>query len=156
AWRSTNVAALARTPFEDRLHEEAAGAGVTPGALERSLLGPWDAARVVFVDGRHAPGLSRGTAGAAGITIEPLAEAIRRGAPDVRDHLTRLADARSNPFTALNTALFEDGAVVRVPRGAAPSDPLHIVFVSTGTRAASGAPRVSYPRCLILAEAGSQ
>ncbi|MGH9869105.1 MAG: Fe-S cluster assembly protein SufD [Candidatus Polarisedimenticolia bacterium] len=147
AWRYTSVAALARTPFE-AAPQGARAEELDAPELERLLLGDWDACRVVFVNGRHAPILSRG----AGALVEPLGAAIRRDEAALRGHLTQVAGPLDNPFTALNTALFEDGALVRIPRGTALPGPLHIVFVTTS----DGAPLVTYPRCLVVAEAGSQ
>jgi len=145
AWRYTNVATLARTPFET-----ASRATVRPEDLAALLHDDGEAARIVFVNGHHDPALSRPR---AGIVVEPLAAALARGDADARALLARVAAAGDNPFTELNTALFSDGALLRVPQGVALEAPVHIVFVSA---ASGGAPAVSYPRCLLLAEPGSQ
>jgi len=55
-------------------------------------------------------------------------------------------------FTALNTALFEDGAIVRVPANAVVEQPINIVFVTAG----GAQPTVSYPRVLLVAGEHSQ
>jgi Fe-S cluster assembly protein SufD len=146
AWRYTSVAALARVPFET-----APRAKVTPGALAALLDDDGDAARVVFVNGHHEPALSRPR---AGLSVAPLSAALGRPDGDLRELLARVAGPGDNPFTELNTALFSDGALLRVPRGTVLEAPVHVVFVSAP--GGSGAPAVSYPRCLIVAEPGSQ
>jgi Fe-S cluster assembly protein SufD len=55
-------------------------------------------------------------------------------------------------LTALNLALFEDGAAVHVCRGVVVDSPINLVFVTTG----SAAPTASYPRVLLIAGEHSQ
>ena len=58
---------------------------------------------------------------------------------------------RRSPFTAWNTAFFEDGAFVRDSRATRSSaEPIHLCSSSRKRRARS--PRVSHPRILIVAE----
>jgi Fe-S cluster assembly protein SufD len=71
----------------------------------------------------------------------------------VQQHLARYARYRDRAFVALNTALMEDGAYVRIPRGVIVEEPIHLLFVGS---AADGAPAVSHPRILIVAEENSQ
>jgi Fe-S cluster assembly protein SufD len=48
----------------------------------------------------------------------------------------------------LNTAFGEDGAYLRVPRGTAIEEPIHLLFISTGT----DQPTMSHPRNLLVFE----
>ena len=52
-------------------------------------------------------------------------------------------------FAALNTAFLHDGALIVVPRDVSAAAPVHLLFIATQQDAAS------YPRCLLVAEAGS-
>ena len=104
---------------------------------------------LVFVNGRFQPALSRLGGLPAGLSAGSLAEAI--DAPEVQSALTSVA-AHDTAFTALNTALFEDAAVVRVASHAVVEAPVNVVFVSTG----GPAPTVSFPRLLIVAGEHSQ
>jgi len=61
-------------------------------------------------------------------------------------HLGRYADPATHAFVALNTAFFEDGTFIEIPKGAVLQKPLHILQVSYG----AGQPSVSHPRNLIL------
>jgi Fe-S cluster assembly protein SufD len=70
----------------------------------------------------------------------------------VEQYLARYADYHNNAFVALNTANFEDGLFIHIPKGAVIEEPIEVVIQS----AANGHPTVSHPRILIVAEAGSQ
>jgi Fe-S cluster assembly protein SufD len=144
-WRFTSVQPIARTPFAapsrfDAGEAELQGAGFVelPGA------------RLVFVNGRFHPLLSRVPDG-AGARAESLGAALQHADGRIAGAIGRQAKA-GTPFTALNTALFEDGAVVEISPGARPAEPIHLVFYG-----AEGAePAALHTRVLLLAGAGSQ
>ena len=103
--------------------------------------------RVVIVDGRYAPELSSTDGLPDGIAVGSLAEAVHSETDSVRAHLARLADYTEHGFTALNTALAADGALVLIPRMTAVEQPIQVVYVST--EQTQGA--ASMPRTLIIA-----
>jgi len=145
-WKYTNVGPIAKVPFRpgnDRAGlEEGPHAGPLPGG---------ESARIVFINGRHAPGLSKAAAGPA--VVRSLREALREEPQLLKPRLARHASFEKNAFTALNTAFLEDGAFVRIPRGTIAGEPVHLIFLSA---ADGGEPVVSHPRNLILAEPNSQ
>ena len=55
-------------------------------------------------------------------------------------------------FAALNTALWEDGAYLRIRRGAVIEKPIHLLYVSAG----AGNEIMTHPRTLVVAEEASQ
>ena len=144
-WRYTNVGPLARATFSYSLDVDS---GSMP--LERvKELAPWDDdwTTLVFVDGRYAPGLSRGE----GVTARSIAGSVASDGAVVGEHLGRYASIQDG-FIAVNTAFTYDGAVVEVPDDAEIDRPVHLVFVSSG----ASPDRVSYPRVLVLAGRNSQ
>ena len=145
-WRQTNVGPVARTRF-------ARPAVADPAALEAAIA-PFrlaETAELVFVDGRFVPELAAGEV-PDGIRFDPLASLVGASDAEVEAVLGRRARFDAHPFLALSTALFEDGAVLRVAPGAVVERPLHLIFFST-----SGAePTASFPRTLILAGEHSQ
>ena len=151
-WKYTDVSAVARLAFQPVL--EPAPDGVTAAAL-RPFLIEGTSARLVFVDGWYAPGLSSPAGLPQGASAGSLAAALAAGAEDLAGTLGRFAPHRSHAFAALNTAFLTDGALVRVPRGAVVERPIHLLFVSTAA-APSGAPPLASPRNLILAGTSSQ
>ncbi len=161
-WRFTNLAALARTAVQPR------------GEGQRGGFGRGD--REVPRGGRSLPAcvcewaLCAGAFGCAEFATGPgdllagAGDRLRHGrdragnAPDgcaptgIEQHLGRYADVRRDVFAALNTALWEDGAYLRIRRGAVIEQPVHLLYVSAG----AGAEIMTHPRTLIVAEAASQ
>ena len=143
AWRFTDVSALGRVSFKR--------AGDCPVDADRlPELATEEAHRLVFVNGRFAPGLSQPGTLLAKAVITSLGQAIASQPERVLEHMVRARGLDEHPFAALNTAFMEDGAFVYLPRGASLTKPLHCVFYATGEDT------VNYPRNLIIADEGSQ
>jgi Fe-S cluster assembly protein SufD len=148
AWRHTNVAPIARATFA--LPE--AGRTVPADRLRQlDFGGAFTGCELVFVDGRLSRDLSS-PAGAEGVRLGSLADALRDDPDRLHPHLARLAPPDEvDPFRGLNTALLEDGGFVDLAPGATPTAPIHLVFISTGR---PDAPTVTHPRTLVLAGEG--
>ena len=150
-WRFTNVAPVSTGEF--RLADGAAQ--ITEKQLSGLLYG--DAPfRLVVVNGRYRPELSRVQGLPAGVRVGSLA-AVTNGdlaadSETVQRYLGQLADLGARAFDALNTARLDDGAFVHIPDGAVVTEPLQVMFVSSGETA--GAATVSHPRLLLVV--GSQ
>jgi Fe-S cluster assembly protein SufD len=143
AWKYTSVAPIARTPFEP----------AAPGRFDGRALAPFrlrGTREIVFVNGHLVPELSRGSED--GVVVTGLRDALGRQADRIQPHLGRQLSDAATTFASLNTALFEDGAVVEIPPGHVAADPVHLLYCST----AEGPPAVAHPRTLILAGARSQ
>src|SRR6185295_14263639 len=125
-----------------------------PDALPPHLFPGLDGTRLVFVNGHYSPELSwlPAPAAAGGVRVLSLAQALTQGDDGLRQHLTRYADFRDEPFTALNTAFVADGAVVFVPRGSVANQPIHLIYVTTETVE----PLASHPRNLVVTDTSSQ
>jgi len=144
-WRNTNVAPLAKVPFALAL---APARAVARADLEHHAFPVFACSVYVFVNGRFAPELSASGRLECGTTVESIA-ALLRDAPERMATLGTQIDIKLHPFVALANAFLEDGACVRVPRGAGTEQPIHLVFVSTpGTDAA---PALVHPRVRIEA-----
>jgi Fe-S cluster assembly protein SufD len=144
-WRYTSVAPIARTAFSRP--DPGLAAEVTRAAIAPALLPGFSGTELVLVDGRFAPALSRTAGLPAGGYAGDLA-----GRPDViLSHLGRYATVAESAFTALNSALFEGGALVLLPEGGAAAEPIHVIHVATGR----GGPRIVHPRTLVLAGRGA-
>jgi Fe-S cluster assembly protein SufD len=140
-WRFTDISPLTKLSFQPAQDiPPLAPAAIEPWAI------PEAAARLVFVDGTYAPQHSFNH---TGLTVENIAAGIIAHDTAVQAHLGRHAAFEHNAFTALNTAFLHDGALIVVPRGLALAAPVHLLFIATRKHTAS------YPRCLVVAEAGS-
>jgi Fe-S cluster assembly protein SufD len=78
-----------------------------------------------------------------------LKAALERTPELVEAHLGRYAELDGNPFVALNTANFEDGAFLYVPDNTVVEKPIWIDYKATSER-------TTHPRNLILVGANSQ
>jgi Fe-S cluster assembly protein SufD len=143
-WRFTDLSPLTKVAFQP-----AAGA---PGPAPADIAGyfaPEAITRLVFVNGVYAPELSANPRLPDGIVIGTLAAAIPAHAAAIQPHLARHAAFENEVFTALNTAFLRDGAFIRIARGRQCPAPVQLLHVSTQNETAA------YPRCLVIAEAGS-
>jgi Fe-S cluster assembly protein SufD len=147
-WRFTNLSSLAQTPF--RLARNGAGS-VTAKSLEKFRISG-AACQLVFVNGRYSAEFSTLGKLPDGVDVSSLANEIEAQPSSLEDSLGRYLDTNRDPFSALNTAFLEDGAVVRIEKGVGLDAPIHLLFVST----AEAGPTMTHPRNLIVAAAGSQ
>jgi Fe-S cluster assembly protein SufD len=144
-WRFTSVAPIANAEF----HLAPASPSV-PAEQLNGFVYAGAAHRLVIVNGRFAPGLSRVSGLPISVRFGSLAAATTEQTDSVARYFGRLAEVGTRAFTALNTAFAQDGAFVVIPDGLVLDQPLQILFV------ASGAATMSHPRTLILAGERSQ
>jgi Fe-S cluster assembly protein SufD len=137
-WKYTNVAPILKTAFVS-----------APDEGPRRVEQPREGTQLVFVNGRHAPGLS--STPRDGVQIGSLRDLLASEPELARPHLAKIA-REGNAFAAANAAFLEDGAFVRIPKGVAVPEPIHLVFLSEPVFG----PTMSYLRNLIVAEPGSQ
>lgn len=143
-WRFTDISPLTKLSFQPvRTASRLRLADIGRFFLEEA------STRLVFVNGVHAPELSRVGAD-RGVVVTDLASAVGANSDAVDAHLGRHAEFKDNVFAALNTAFLHDGALIVVARNAKAATPVHLLFIATQKDAAS------YPRCLVVAEAGSE
>ncbi len=146
-WRYTSVASIARTQF-------AVGGELVPADLDLSDYTFCEDVcnRLVFVDGRFSAEHSNIVPSTRGVRITNLAQAFDTDPTTVESHLAQHACYENQAFTALNTAMMEDGAFIYVPKGVVVDHPIHVLYWST----APGEPAACFPRNLIVADVSSQ
>jgi Fe-S cluster assembly protein SufD len=148
-WRFTDLAPLLQIEFQP-VRELATldFATIAPFGLPEAVN-----SRLVFVDGQFDAALSAVDDLPAGMIVGSLrtgADLLTTIGKDATRYLDRQPGSEE-VFTALNTASFTDGALVWLPRHQEVAPPVHLLFVSTGTQ-----PALAHPRCLVVAETGSQ
>jgi len=137
-WRFTDLSGLYKTTFA-----AAAEASLQPQDIESLMLA--DApVRLVFVNGFYASALSTVETLPAGLSIQTLVNAAPAARLGQQQGMTEV-------FTALNTASFEDVAVIQVAKNQVIEAPIHLLFLTTGE-----SPIVTYPRGLVIAEDNSE
>jgi len=133
-WRFTPVRHLATTRF----HSPAPSPQLTEDDITPFVHDP-RAARVVIVDGRVDPVLSRFSHG-AGVRVAAL--------PDGDDAISCAGDSatqEATPFAALNAALWTGGASIHLGEAARPAAAIEVLHVAT----AASAGAVITPRTVI-------
>lgn len=147
-WRFTNVAPIAKLPFQPVTEYAAEGLD----GIERFTFAGLAANRLVFVNGIYSQELSTIHRQSGGIKIKNLATALRTDSDLVSQHFGKYAAGENQAFVALNNAFFQDGAFIYIPAGHEPAEPVHLLYISTATEAGAAA----NPRNLIIAEANSR
>jgi Fe-S cluster assembly protein SufD len=141
AWKHTPQREVTATAFQPATgpSRTVAEAEVAPYRLPGAI-------ELVFVDGHHVPALD----GLQDELVQPLSRAIAKPTEDLEAHFAR--HAGDEPFTALNTAFWQDGGFVHLPADEVVEEPIHLLHISTEP----SAPTASHVRHLILAGARSQ
>ncbi len=147
-WREIDLRPLAELPLVPATPR---ASRVSPAILEHPAVTRPAPPRFVLAGGRLREDLSAASPLPAGLEVLPLGEAARRWGDLLARHLGRVADGE-NPFVALNTALAEEGLVVRVAAHTDVDVPLHLVHVAPGGEGAVAC----HPRVLVLAETGAR
>ncbi len=143
-WRFTSLASFAEQTFA------AAAPGADGGALiarAADLVG--EAWRLSLVNG-HVASVPDGLPG--GVSVVALADVLRDEPQRVSHLLGAIADGKQRAFTALNRALFADGALIEIADGVSLERPIHLVHALRAPTAALAA----HPRHLIDVGAGSR
>jgi Fe-S cluster assembly protein SufD len=146
-WHFTSPGPIVEATFEPM---KAALGTLTVGDVAPYLIGPAVWPTLVFVNGRYAPALSRVESLPAGVRVMSLASALLEEPTLLERHLARLArfDEQAFAFTAINTALLRDGAVLHVEAGTDVTTPIHLLYIADA--GAEGG--VTCPRNLLVVE----
>lgn len=145
-WRFTDISPLLEHQFQKSQSVE-----VSPDAVTSLHLPEASQSRLVFVNGRYAPNLSNLDNVPAGVTVGSLADLDAQQQSQVTEYLTQ-QEGGEELFTALNTAGFDDTAVVWVPANTEVETPLHLLFLSVGEET----PALIQPRLLVIAETSAK
>lgn len=144
-WRFTDLTPLTKLQFQPvTVAASVSAADIAAYAVAEA------AVRLVFVDGVYAPALSQRGALPAGISVELLADGLKKHGALIEPHLARVVNNENDLFAALNTAFLQHGVFIHAAKNAALKQPVHLLFVATGKGVAA------YPRCLIVADAASE
>lgn len=150
-WKYTNVAPISGQAFTPvrTVHEAGVEAAVARLAL------PGTGPRLVFVDGWFVRELSHLDGGIAGLSVHSLRDALVKDGElleTLEASVGRRARAEEHPFVALNAALLEEGALVRVAPGTVCTEPVQLLFLTHGDNHVA----LSSPRVVVLAGDNSE
>ena len=143
AWRLTDLSALQAVAWQPP-GDAPVDVGILP-TLDKT-----PTHRLTFINGRFAPGLSRLRELPGKALVASLGQALLTHPEFIEPHLDRWPGLPNHPFAALNTAFWEDGALIYLPHSTALETPIHLIFHTTGD------PLAVHPRLLLVMEAETQ
>ena len=120
AWRYTRVAKLFSVTYV---------APVASVAVQLPARLPFDAIRVVFVNGHFRADLSDDLKADKGIVIDSLKHHLAHG--PVKAHYGQVALIGDRLFTAMNMAAPTDGLIILATKGTKTSKPIHLLHITT-------------------------
>ena len=145
SWRYTSLDPLLARVFHP------APAEIDLNQIRDRMPEPSEHYRLAVLDGRFEPALSLLPGVPA--QVGSLAIALERPDAYLREILEGQRDSsKGQPFRDLNTALFEDGALIRIPAGLRLDRPLELLHLSSG----QGESLICQPRNLVLVGAGAE
>ena len=124
SWKYTDLRRVFRNEFDGQAQEIA--------TLDISEWRAGDAGPVVaFVDGRFSAELSACYGLPTGVGVMPLSAALEDGENGLEGLLGSVSPLDSPGLTALNTALMQDGAFIRVDDGVELADPIQLLCITS-------------------------
>jgi len=143
-WKYTNVAPIARVHFKPIFAGDKHAVAPNDVDVRQFAFAGTHANKLVFVNGHFSKEFSSLTSLPKGAIVESIASTMRNKGDWVSRNLT--AHFHDNAFTALNTAFFQDGAMIHIPDNTVLDEPLYVFFISTGGESSF----VSHPRSIVL------
>ncbi|RDK03601.1 Fe-S cluster assembly protein SufD [Paraburkholderia lacunae] len=130
-WKYTDVSAIGKHAWHFAPQHPGGTGRIYDSEMRRSVdelaLDP-AGYRLVFVDGRHVPRLSKLNGLPHGVFVGSLARALREMPQRLEPAIA--ANTYADGFAALNTAFMADGFAVVLPPGEVIDQPLHMLFLS--------------------------
>lgn len=140
-WHHTSLAIMDRNSYQPAEQHDIADLF---DACKGTDTGYW----MLFVNGQFSAEQSSVNALEKGLQIDSVAQLLANQSPSLATVFGQV-DAGFSP-EALNLALAQDGAFIRVASGVALEKPIHLVFINTDAQSAS------FTRNFIALEAGAQ
>jgi Fe-S cluster assembly protein SufD len=142
-WKYTNTAAIVKSGFTPVI--TANGLSLTNDEL--SSFGYEEArdTRLVFVNGFFRQEFSATGGLPEGVSAIPLT-GVEGESDFARVVLERDAEGAANGFIALNSALFANGVLLKIPRGLTITKPIHLLFIAD---AENGTSPALFPRVIV-------
>ncbi len=147
-WRMTSLKTFAEISFSRSVCDDNLPV-IAPDDIAFFGYSELPCSTLVFVNGHYRADLSERLSLPDGVVVCDLQEAIASNHPAVQSHLAQHLETKDEAFAALNTAMFESGAFVFVPRNVNAKDPIHILNLTVAT---SSERLAFFPRNLFVIE----
>jgi Fe-S cluster assembly protein SufD len=122
------------------------------GDIENWLFEATDAYRIVFANGRYVPALTSFAELPEGISIGSLRRALRHHPEVLSTWFGQTANHNHDVFTALNTALMNDGLFIHIEQNTVLERPVEVVHLNLSLNQ----PALIQPSSLLVLEQGAQ
>ncbi len=142
AWRYTRIDSL----LEEQFLPAADAPEVSTAMLDDCLLPAFDASRLVFANGRFMPWLSNLYDLPAGAQLCSLRQALTTNPQQLATWFGQSAQHGGHVFTALNTALANDGVYLHIENGVQLERPIEVIYFNQ----CPDAPLLLQPRSLVV------
>ncbi len=124
-WRYTSVENLLKEPLQAPTQP----IDLQGVDIDRHGLLDFDAYRLVFVNGQYAARLSTDTRLPKGVTLGSLRSALVTDADALAAWFGQVTDHTEHVFTALNSALVNDGLFIHVASNVALDKPIEVIYL---------------------------
>jgi Fe-S cluster assembly protein SufD len=148
-WRYSAVEGLLKNSFQPTAGDATDLQGLDPQSW---LLPSFETYRLVFANGHYVPQLSNGERLPAGVTLGNLRTALASDSKWIANWFGQAAGHTEHLFTALNTALANDGALLHIDENTEVERPIEVIYLNPGQDDAS----LIQPRNLVVLEAGAR
>lgn len=148
-WRYSAVESLLKNSFRPAPEEVSELQALD---LQNWLLPSYEAYRLVFANGHFVPQLSSGALLPAGVTLGNLRTALAGDSTWLARWFGQTANHTEHLFTALNTALANDGALIHIAANVDVDRPIEVVYLNLGQDTAT----LVQPRNLVVLETGAK
>ncbi len=127
-WKYTRVAKLVSAHYNQN--------GLSSVDISSLIIPNLDAHLIVFINGVFSADHSIKSL-VSGLSIQSIASLEGDDKSTALEHLGRHIDSKSNAFTALNTAYFQDGIFIKIDKNGVIEKPIYLLNISTGEQQAS-------------------
>ncbi len=149
AWRYTSLERLLEQSWTPQVPPEKVSFDAT--AVARRYISENVVARLVFINGHWLSAFSSVGDVPRGLQIGSLHRVLEQRPAQLAPWLGKAVGPAVSGFTALNTALIDDGAWVHVAAGCRLPGPVELLYLTTGEEAAA-----VQPRNLVVLEEGAE
>jgi len=148
-WKYTRIERVVKEQFEPYLPKDQVVP--TDADLGIEMYPSIEANKLVFVNGFYSQAHSTWLEEDDKVFVKSFSE-LEDTTNESIQYLAQNTDQEKEAFTALNTAFFQDGALLHLGKNTELNHPLMLIFVSAPT----GTKYLSQPRNLIIADEGSK
>ncbi len=103
-------------------------------SIQEFLIEGIEATILVFVNGSYSQSLSKIINPTSQVKIKSLSEALKDDKEVLNKHFDKLVKSDTDPFSALNTAFWQDGILIQVPENAIVEKPILLLHIHDATR----------------------